>query len=243
MHKIFMFCVLLLPITVTADWNLRQTDDGHWINSSTPEGHELIVVQNEEKQTHFLLVLAVDQPVPEVPSLISLTIDRGPVIQTQLKLLEQRRKSRLFQIELDSEQKGLYIRRMIAGLKLHIWFGERSITRERLQFSLRGFTVAFNDLLIASRVGRLDPEWLMEQGREKELGCFYTANLFILAMRERVNNHSEEQTRESLPRTGYDAVDEMIPDIVSQVYAVPANQLPIEPRGDKYAIFDACMAK
>ncbi len=241
MQKICLVIVLLLPVIGMADWTLKQSDDGHWITSTTPDGHELIVVHNEARQTHFLLVLAVSRPVPAAPSQISLTIDRGPLIQSTLTLLEQRRDSRLFRIELDSEQKALYIARMIAGLNLRIWFGEHAKASDKLQFSLLGFTAAFNDLLIAGRVGKLDPVWLIEQHREKELGCYYTANLFVAAMQERVNGYNAAQTRQRLPRSGHQAVDDMIPMIVSQVYSVPASKLPIEPRGDKFAIFEECM--
>ena len=241
MHKICLAIVLLFPFISMADWTLKESDDGYWITSLTPEGHELVVVHNAENQTHFLLVLAVSRPVPDVPAKIRLTIDRGPLIQTTLTLLEQRLSDRLFRIELESEQKSQLVSRMIAGLNLRIWFDERASASNWLEFSLMGFTAAFNDLLIAGRVGKLDPEWLIEQHREKELGCYYTANMFVTAMQERIKGYSAAQTRQRMARSGHRDVDDMIPIIVSQVYAVPASRLPIEPMGDKYAIFDECM--
>jgi hypothetical protein len=60
-------------------------------------------------------------------------------------------------------------------------------------------------------------------------------------MQERIRGRSAVQAQVTLPRTGQSSVDEMIPDIISQVYAVPASELPIEPRGDKFAIFEECM--
>jgi hypothetical protein len=237
-----LFIVLsLASAAVNAQWTLRQSDDGHWITTSTAEGHQLIVAHKATEETHFLLILAVAKPAPAVPSQVLLTIDRGPPVQTQLKLLEQRPEDRLFRIELSNAQKAVFITRMIAGLNLRLGFGEQAMAENNLQFSLLGFTAAFNDLLIADRVGRLDPAWLIERNRERELGCYYTANLFVAAMQERIGGHSEAETLQSLPRSGHEAVDEMIPTIVSQVYAVPASQLPIEPRGDKFAIFEQCM--
>lgn len=235
--------LLLLSAAVHAQWTLRQTDDGHWITTRTAEGHQLIVAHNRAEETHFLLVLEVSEPVPALPSQLLLSVDRGPVSEAGLALLERRPTSRLFRIELSTELKKVFITRMIAGLTLRLWFGDRAVGKDDLQFSLVGFTAAFNDLLIADRVGRLDPAWLIERHRDRELGCYYTANLFVAAMQERLRGSSAAQARESLPRSGQAAVDETIPDIVAQVYAVPLSQLPIDPRGDKFAIFEECMAQ
>lgn len=233
--------LLLLPAMASAEWTLRQSADGHWISTSTAAGHQLIVAHNQAEETHFLLVLEIAKPAPPVPTQISLAVDRGPVVQTRLTLLEQRPANRLFRIQLSDEEKKAFITRMIAGLTLRLWFGERTAIRDTLQFSLLGFTAAFNDLLIADRIGRLDPAWLIEQHRERELGCYYTANLFVAAMQERIRGRSAAQAISSLPRSGQESVDTMIPRIVSQVYAVPRAKLPIEPRGDKFAIFQECM--
>ena len=244
MYRIWMAIALLsLSAAADAEWTLRQTNDGHWITTSTPEGHQFIVTRNQTRETHFLLVLEIDDSVRPFPSQVGIAVDSGPVTPAGLVLLDQRPGSRLFRAELSSEQEAVYITRMIAGLTLRLWFGERTTGRNDLQFSLIGFTALFNDLLIAERVGRLDPAWLIEQHRERELGCYYTANLFVAAVRERIRGRSAAQTLESLPRSGEPAVDEMIPDIISQVYAVPARQLPIEPGGDKFAIFEECMAQ
>ncbi len=237
------FALLSLSAAADAEWTLRQTDDGHWVTTSTPNGHQFIVTHNQANETHFLLALEIDKSAPALPSRISLSVDRGPVTETGLVLLEQRPGSRLFRTQLSSEQKAAYITRMIAGLTLRLWFGGQEPGKNALQFSLIGFTAIFNDLLIADRVGRLDPVWLIEQHRERELGCYYTANLFVAAMQKRISGRSAAQVLESLPRSGEPTVDAMIPDIISQVYAVQAAQLPIEPRGDKFAIFEECMAQ
>lgn len=238
-----MIALLLLSAAAHAEWSLRQTGDGHWITTVTPEGHQFIVTHNQAGETSFLLVVQVDGQAPSLPLRVALAVDHGPVSEAVLALLERKPDSRLFRIELDDEDKKIYITRMIAGLALRVWFGGRTAGKNELQFSLTGFTAAFNDLLIADRVGRLDPAWLIERHRERELGCYYTANLFVAAMQERIRGRSAAQTRESLPRSGQVAVDEMIPDIVSQVYAAPSSQLPIDPRGDKFAIFEECMAQ
>ncbi len=238
-----MITLLLLSVATHAEWSLRQTGDGHWITTVTPEGHQFIVTHNREEETTFLLVVQVDKQAPPLPLRVALAVDHGPVSEAVLALLERKPDSRLFRIELSDADKKIYITRMIAGLALRVWFGEQTTGKNELQFSLTGFTAAFNDLLIADRVGRLDPAWLIERHRERELGCYYTANLFVATMQERIRGRSAAQTRESLPRSGQVAVDETIPDIVSQVYAVPASRLPIDPRGDKFAIFEECMAR
>jgi len=244
MYRIWIAIPLLLLSAAThADWTLRQTGDGHWITTVTREGHQFIVTHNQAEETSFLLVVQVDRQAPSLPLRVSLAVDQGPVTEAVLALLEQRPDSRLFRIELSDEEKQTYITRMIAGLDLRVWFGKRTRGKGGLTFSLEGFTAAFNDLLIADRVGRLDPAWLIERHREQELGCYYTANLFVAAMQERIRGRSEIQARESLPRSGQPEVDDMIPDIVSQVYAVPVEHLPIDPRGDKYAIFEECMSQ
>ncbi|HHJ15243.1 MAG TPA: hypothetical protein ENJ80_00940 [Gammaproteobacteria bacterium] len=244
MYRIWIAITLLLLSAAThADWTLRQTEDGHWITTVTPEGHQFIVTHNQSEETSFLMVVQVDRQAPPLPLRVSLAVDHGPATEAVLALLERKPDSRLFRIELSDEEKKTFITRMIAGLDLRVWFGERATGKNTLKFSLTGFTAAFNDLLIADRVGRLDPAWLIERHRERELGCYYTANLFVAAMQERIRGRSEIQARESLPRSGQPEVDEMIPDIVSQVYAVPAAHLPIDPRGDKYAIFEECMSQ
>ena len=97
--------LLLLPAMAYAEWTLRQTDDGHWITTRTEEGHQLIVAHNRAEETHFLLVLEVDEPAPPLPSRVVLAIDRGPVAEAGLALLERRPTSRLFRIEMNREQK------------------------------------------------------------------------------------------------------------------------------------------
>jgi len=242
MHKIWIaITLLLLHAAAHAEWTLRQTDDGHWITTATQEGHQLIVTHNRAEETNFMLVLEISEPAPPLPSQVALSVDRGPVSEAVLALLERRPTSRLFRIELSNEEKKVYLTRMIAGITLHLWFGEQARGKSNLQFSLLGFTAIFNELLIADRIGRLDPVWLVERNRQRELGCYYTANLFVAAMQERIRGRSAAQARVTLPRTGQASVDEMIPDIISQVYAVPASELPIEPRADKFAIFEECM--
>ena len=233
--------ILIFPAIVSADWTLRQADDGQWISTRNAQGHQLIIAHNQAEETQFLLVLAVADPVPPLPGQVAVAVGRGPVSRAGLSLLEQRPDSRLFRIELAEQDKDIFISRMIAGLTFHLWFGEPVRSKSSLDFSLLGFTAAFNDLLIADRIGRLDPAWLIEQHRLRELGCYYTANLFVAAMQARIAGRSAEQTLAALPRSGLASVDEVIPDIVRQVYSVPHSRLPIDPRGDKFAIFDECM--
>lgn len=233
--------LLLLPAVAVADWALQQTADGHWISTKTSQDHQLIVVHNQDDITHILLVLSVRKSQPKVPSVVSVTIDRGPAVEAQLTLLEQRPGSRLFRLELSDKQKATLVTRMIAGIGLRLSFGAPAPENE-LHFSLLGFTAALNDLFIADRVGRLDPVWLIENHRERELACYYTANVFVASMQERVRGRTAKQVLKEIPKTGMIAVDEKIPDIVAQVYSVPASQLPIDPRGDKFVIFEECMA-
>ncbi|MFQ5643628.1 MAG: hypothetical protein ACE5FQ_08005, partial [Thiogranum sp.] len=191
MYRIWIaIALLLLSAGTRAEWTLRQTGDGHWITTVTPEGHQFIVTHNQAEETTFLLVVQIGKQAPPLPLRVALAVDHGPASEAVLALLERRPDSRLFRIELSDAEKKIYITRMIAGLTLRIRFGEQASGKNDLTFSLTGFTAAFNDLLIADRVGRLDPAWLIERHRERELGCYYTANLFVAAMQERIRGRS-----------------------------------------------------
>ena len=131
---------------------------------------------------------------------------------------------------------------MIAGLKLQVSFGSSAGVKLGLEFSVIGFTAAYTDLLISNDIGRLDPDWLIEQGKDRELACYYSAILTIQALQARRLGQPAKQIVDSLPRTGLSSVDDRRADIVSQAYRLRYAQIPRNPMADKYKLFKRCMA-
>lgn len=235
----FIIAMVLISGSVRAEWELHQSPDGHWIVTRNSEQHKFIVGgQGEDMQ--FLMILMVAEKTAEIPMKVTVSIDKGPRLTRRLTLLEQQPTGMLFRLEFTVADKATFIRRMISGLKLRLNFGQEA-GGEDLFFSLLGLTVVYNDLLIANEAGRLDPDWMRRKNKERELICYYAANLSVQALQKRIEGQAAAETLRSLPRTGLAPVDDSLPGIVNWAYRLPTSQLPTEPRAEKYGFFRRCM--
>jgi len=239
-RSFFIIAVMLISGSAWAEWELQQSPDGHWIVTRNSEQHQFIVGgQGEDMQ--FLLILMVPEQLAILPEEVIVSIDTGPRLTQQLTLLEQQPNGMLFRLEFAGADKSSFIRRMIAGVKLRLDFGEKAGGDENLHFSLLGFTVEYNELLIANETGRLDPNWMLRQKKERELICYYAANLSVQALQKRIEGRTSEDTLKSLAPTGLAPVDDSMPSIVNWAYQLPTAELPVEPRAEKYGFFRRCM--
>lgn len=239
MIKACVLILLLLPRLVWGEWALVQSGDGHWISNKASEQYQLVVAE-QGADIQFLLILATGERTPSVPIAVTIRVDRDQWLQTQIIPLQQRSHGMAFRIDLSEDEKQNTIRRMIAGLKLQLSIG-KAASKQILDFSLIGFTAAYTDLLITNDIGRLDPDWLVERGKDRELACYYSSILTVQALRARRRGQSAKQTVDSLPHTGLASVDDKRSDIVSSVYQLPLAQLPRHPMAEKYKLFKRCM--
>ena len=182
-----------------------------------------------------------DSPPPDKPIPIWLKIDRGQQQPSQLYFLKKNPEQSIFKIDIGSDLKQNYIARMIAGLKWSIIFNQNSRANRTISFSLIGFTVAFNDLLIANDIGTLDPNRLKANKKNRELFCYITSNITVQALDHRLRGDTSKEALNSISKTDYSSLNRHLPDIITQVYNIPKKQLPSEPGAEKYIIFNRCM--
>lgn len=231
---------MLMPEFAWAKWQLEQTKDGNWISKKTDSGHQLIVSTDKDK-TQFLLILEVPHNAPAVPLEALLRIDDNDTIKTQLKLLQQQPYAIAFRFMVAKHEEPIFVQGMISGLELEVIFGKLKGDLHSLIFSLVGYTDAYTDLQIANDVGRLDLQWLNENGKFKKLNCYLKAKLFTLALRERMQGKSYRQVRVILPKVGIEEVDNDTDKILASAFKLPAKELPRHSSAKKYQVFRACM--
>jgi len=248
------FLLLLFAGTVLAgssaadNWTLVSSKDAYWIKTVSADSHELLVAYHEDA-AQFLLILKTDSPAPDKTLPVSIQIDRGPKQGGHLRLLEKRPEQSIFRLEVDEADKANYLAQMIAGLKMTIHFdfirkqhsSRGSAFSKNVSFSLMGFTVALNDLLIANDIGSLNPEWLMRHNKDRELYCLLTTNVSIKAMQYRLDGEDYNNVLHLVPETGYSIIDHNLGEIIEQVYRIPQGDLPYVPRAEKYLMFANCM--
>ena len=236
----FIVAVILVPGTVWAAWELEQSPDGHWIVTRHSEDHQFIV-GGKGQDMQFLLILMMPKRNAILPKEATVSVDDGPRLTRQLTLLEQQPTGMLLRLEFANAEKSTFIRRLISGLTLRLNFGQQGSETENLYFTLRGFTVVYNELLIANEAGSLDPNVMRSQNKQRELICYYAANLSVQALQKRSEGMVSEEALRSLPRTGLATVDDDLPNIVDWAYQLPTSELPSEPRAEKYGFFRRCM--
>ncbi len=233
--------LLLISGTVSAtDWEVISSNDGFWIRTTNHNQHGLLVAY-QNNQPHFLLILQTDSPPPNKAIPVKIQIDKGPRENSKLYLLEKRPEQSIFRIDVEDKHKNKYISRMIAGLNWSIHFESGLNKNKSISFSLKGFTVAFNDLLIGNDIGSLDPGWLIKHRKDHELYCLMTTNISVQAIQYRIKGKSYADTLHLIPQTQYSLIDNNLADIISQVYKLPFKRLPYEPRAEKYLMFSRCM--
>jgi len=255
MQKYVIGCMLFLligPAMAGSDagdnWTLVSSQDAYWIKTVNAEQHELLVAYHDDAP-QFLLILKTDSPPPAKVLPISIRIDRGPKQPGRLRFLEKRDEQSILRIEVNDDDKNGYLSQMIAGLTMAIDFDflskqkystDKNIARTT-SFSLKGFTVALNDLLIANDIGSLDPAWLLQHNKDRELYCLITTNISIEAMQYRLKDESYDNVLHLIQKTGYSIIDHNLGEIIEQVYKIPKNKLPYVPRAEKYLMFSNCM--
>jgi len=240
--SIFILLLLFSYAGNAADWTLVPSNDGYWIKTSNNEKHELLLAYKDNKP-HFLLILNTDSPEPDRPIPVKIKIDKGAWIQSKLNPLNKRSEQIIFRIEVDSNSEFGLISRMIAGIQWSVNFNSGPNKNKPVVFSLLGFTVAFNDLLIANEIGSLEQAWLIKHRKDRELYCLLTTNISIQAIEHRLQGKSYAKTLTSIPKTQYSIIDEQFGEIINQVYQLPKKDLPYVPRAEKHLMFSRCMKK
>jgi len=235
-----LICLAALCIQAqssASQWKLEKHDDHYQIFIATAQ-QDRLVLSHEGEDTHFILHTASDQAQPDSEQHLQIWFDNDTgiteVTMTRLKKLT-------YQINLDHEQKKKFLRQMINKITFHIRYLLKEHDYRHLSFSLLGFTAVLNDLLIAHEIGHLDPEWLNENHKTQELMCFYAANFSVLSILHRKNGLTAKQSISRIKQQYTTVLDELIMDIVRQVYNMPRTKLPRDPRGDKFGIFQRCM--
>lgn len=228
----------------TDNWKLVLSNDALWIKTVNADKHELLVAYHDDS-AHFLLILKTDSPPSDATLPVSIRIDRGQKQSGRLTFLEKRPEQSIARIEVNDAEKHTYLSQMIAGLTMTIYFdfqasGSKTISK-KISFSLKGFTVALNDLLIANDIGSLDPAWLLKHKKDRELYCLLTTDISIHAIQYRLDGESYKNVLHLIPQTGYSLIDHNIGKLVEQVYKVPEEKLPYVPRAEKYLMFNHCM--
>ena len=243
-HGITLFfgCWIFSTLALASNWSLVPSNDGFWMKTVNEQQHELLIAyQNEQPQ--FLLILKTDSPSPDKSIPVKLQIDKGLRENSSLIFLEKRSDKSIFRISIKGHAKNNYISKMIAGLNWMIYFNSGKTTENYISFSLKGFTTTFNELLIANKTGSLDPAWLIKHRKDRELYCLLTTNISINAMQYRIQGKNYVQTLALIPESGYSVIDHNLSEIINQVYSLPLESIPYEPRAEKYLIFTRCMTQ
>ncbi len=255
MRKYLVVCFIFLLISPAYasesdvhNWILDTSKDENLIKTVNSHHDELLVAYYE-KELHVFLILKTDSLLPDKILPVSIRIDRSSERKAKLHFLEKRHGQTVMRVEFNLADKGSYLSRMIAGLTILFDFSEKSggyagaNTKQvkSVSFSLKGFTVALNDLFIINDIGSLDDEWLLHHNKERELFCLMTSNISIEAMQYRLKGESYNSVLHLINKTGYSIIDHNLTEIVGQVYKIPKNNIPYVPRAEKYLMFTNCM--
>jgi len=241
--KSFFTSILLLIFSSAInanDWKLVSSDDGYWIKTSSNSQHEMLLAY-KNNNPQFLLILKTDSPVSDKPIPVKIKIDKGEWKKNKLIPLQTRPEQSIFRLEFNNLKKDTIISKMIAGINLSINFNSAPNKNKYLLFSLHGFTVAFNDLLIANKIGSLDSRWLISHKKDRELYCLLTTNISIQAMELRLQNKNYTQAQALISKTGYSIIDHNLGEIIEQVYKLPLKNIPYVPRAEKFIMFSRCI--
>lgn len=241
---LFWLLVAILTLGVINEvsarqWKLEKHGEQYQISVQGVE-HDRLVLSHEGENSRLMLMTADGHEQPDNSRILQFWFDDdNSIIETGLTRLSRQ----TYLIQLNSTQKNAIIKQMINGIKFHIRYLLNEHTYREITFSLIGFTAVLNDLLIAHEIGHLDPEWMNENHKSQELMCYYAANFSVLAMLHRKSGLSYQQSISKLKERHTEALDEVISDVVKQVYTMPRARLPRDPRGDKFGIFQRCMER
>lgn len=241
--KKYVFSIVLAlccSLSHAGNWELIPSKDAYWIKTRNLQQHDLLVAYYQ-KQPQFLLILATNSPPPDKPMLVKIQIDDGSKESTQLVFLEQHKERSIFRLKVPKEDKGTYIDRMIAGLKFTIY--SESKTFDAITFSLVGFTLNFNELMIANDIGQLDRQWLLKNNKTRELFCYLSSDITIQAIRQRRRGVPFSEAVQNISATGFLLLDHERNNIIKKVYKMRRNKLMNKPEHFKYRNFKMCMSK
>lgn len=222
---------------IAKQWKLEKHADQYQISIEASQGERLIV-SHQGENSRFILQTSAKQQQPDDRQLLQFWFDNETsIVETGLTRLDKL----TYLIQLSDSQKTDFLKRMINHIDLKMRYVVKEQTYHEITFSLLGFTAVLNDLLIAHEIGHLDPEWLNENHKTQELMCYYAANFSVLAMLYRKQGLSDQQSINKMKKQYTEALEELITDIVLQVYRMPRSKLPRDPRGDKFGLFKRCM--
>ena len=225
--------------THAGQWKLEKNGEQYQMSIQSSDRDRLILSHTGE-DTRFVLLTTSKQKQPDNRQMLQLWFDNeSSIIETGLTRI----KPRTYLIKLNRSQKNDILNQMVNKVDLHMRYLVHDRIYRDMEFSLIGFTAVLNDMLIAHDMGHLDPEWLNENHKTQELMCFYAANLSVQAMINRKRGLTYKNTIQQLKKRYRESLEEVINDIVKQVYAMPYSKLPRDPRGDKYGIFSRCMRR
>lgn len=232
---------LVIPVVFNVShavqWQLDKNADQYQISIRSSQGDRL-TLSHEGEDTQFIISFTKRRQSPDKRHTVQIWFDKqDSVLETKLARLA----NNTFKFKLSKSQKSSVINQMINHITLHVRYLVDDQNYQETEFSLLGFTAVLNDLLIAHDIGHLDPEWLNENHKTTELTCFYAANFSVMAMLYRKQGYSYKRTVQRIQSQYNEMLHEVISNIVKQVYAMPRDSLPRDPRGDKYGIFQNCM--
>jgi len=231
--------LLILNFSLHAAWQINTSGQkGIYIINNK---HQLSIIENNNSVDFFLSLpvsKAVFRPERVIMQVGELNYKTGKV-----KLVNKHHDQQTFLLSLSKKQKTSLLNKMISGLEITVNLAHKRQPVTPIIFSLSGFTARLNDFLIAKEIGKLDYEWLLENHKDRELLCYYAANIYVKALLDRLNKKDYKYTMNSIVKTGIDKLDNATGEMIQNVYSIPARKLPTDPRGDKYGIFKACMSQ
>ncbi len=231
----------------TADnWILESSEESSWIETVNAEQQTLLFSYHENR-SQFLLILKTNGLKLEKTLSATIRIDHSPKQSVHLNLVEEFPEQSVMRIEMDEGEKSAYLSQMINGLAMSIYidFPSEKMTAitKNILFSLKGFTVALNDLLIVNDIGSLNQVWLLQHNKDRELYCLLTTDITIDVMQYRLSGESFNNVLHLIPETGHSIIDHNLGEIIEQVYNIPYEKIVSVPRAEKYLMFSNCMAQ
>lgn len=241
MKVIYITLLIFFSSNVSAnDWRLVSSNDGNWIKIINNQKQALLV-EYQNNQPQLLLELNAHKPDTQKLVSASIKIDNDTWESTKIEKLGSRDRQTIYQLKSSTLKSHHIIEKMIAGINISIQTKSANNIYQYMHFSLHGFTVAFNDLLIANQAGSLDLKWLSKHKKDRELFCLLTTNISLKAMELRLQNKSYTQARTLISKTGYSIIDHNLGEIIQQVYTLPYTSIPYVPRAEKFLMFSRCM--
>lgn len=240
MNKYTLLIVLTFfsSISHADNWKLVPSKDAYWIKTHNLQQHELLVAFYQKKP-QFLLILVTNSSPPDKPIAVHVQIDDGLKENAQLVLLEQHKDKSIFRIKVPEIARETYIDRMISGVKFTIY--SESKTFAAITFSLLGFTLNLNEMMIANDIGQLDLQWLLKNNKTRELFCYLSSDVTMQAMLLQRRGISLSAAIQSISETGFLLFDQERENVIKQAYNIQRNQLTSRPEHFKYKNFKMCL--